>query len=460
MATAQAQRPSLGRIEGVVRDSIHASALSGALVLLARRSSDTTISRNATTDAQGRFSFNDVPTGDYIVALESPFLDSLDLAPPASSVAVAPGEGSHVTLVIPSGATLRTLTCPSVILPPGVGAVSGWVRSAVDERPLHGAVLSIRWSETTVDRPTLRATSSQQAVEVKTDSLGRFLVCGVPTDTYLEFRASLSAYKDVLLQLVVPEDAGVGRQDVSLSPAKRPEAIVARSDSVSSSTPAASLGEPNALSGAVYGSRTPLVSVQVQLRGDSTVVSTDSLGHYHLAAVSLGTQVVEVRRVGYLPRQLTVELRAGQNTAPDLYLTPIVTLDSIRVVGQRTRYREFESRARATAFGHFLRAEDIAHKKPLLTSDLVRQLPGFRIIRTNTSNLDVQVIASRGDVTSLNEPSKLCYANIIIDGVPHQMINWIDPQSIGAMEIYPGPAGAPVQYQSACGTILIWTKRD
>jgi hypothetical protein len=49
--------------------------------------------------------------------------------------------------------------------------------------------------------------------------------------------------------------------------------------------------------------------------------------------------------------------------------------------------------------------------------------------------------------------------NIVIDGVPHQGINWIDPHSIGAMEIYTGTSTAPVQYPSPCGTILIWTKR-
>jgi hypothetical protein len=215
------------------------------------------------------------------------------------------------------------------------------------------------------------------------------------------------------------------------------------------------------LSGLVYGKSAPLARVQVQGLGDWVPVTTDSLGHSLFRAVLVGTQVLEVRRVGFLPRQLTVNVRPGRNTAPDLWLTPIVTLDSIRIVAQRTRYREFESRAKAASFGHFLRAEDIARKHPLLTSDLVRQMPGFRIVHpreNSTSDLDVEVFNSRGTLISLAHPES-CDANIIIDGVPHQMINWIDPRSIGAMEIYPGTATGPVQYRSNCGTILIWTKR-
>jgi hypothetical protein len=125
-------------------------------------------------------------------------------------------------------------------------------------------------------------------------------------------------------------------------------------------------------------------------------------------------------------------------------------------VARRPRYREFETRAKAASFGHFLRAEDIERRRPLLTSDLLRQMPGFRVVRGTTSDLDTKVVSSRGE-TSLHP--KPCFAKIIIDGAAYQEINWIDPYSIGAMEIYPGVKTGPVQYQSECGTIIIWTKR-
>ena len=41
----------------------------------------------------------------------------------------------------------------------------------------------------------------------------------------------------------------------------------------------------------------------------------------------------------------------------------------------------------------------------------------------------------------------------------HQNINLVSPADIGAIEAYPGSAGAPMQSDAACGVIVIWTKR-
>jgi hypothetical protein len=452
---ANGQAPAHARIEGVVVDSIHSAPPSGALVLLARRTADTVISRSATTDDRGRFSFTELPPGEYVVALESSLLDSLELALAPASVTLSPGERRQLSLAIPSRAGIGTLLCPGVSLPAGVGAIAGRVADATDATPLPGATLTVSWAETSVDPATLRATNVSQGVDVRTDSLGRFRICGVPTDTYLDVRASLDAYHELLLQVVVPEEVGAARQDLALTRAEHAGGtLAAHEDTSARAAPAATVGT---LSGIVYGPTAPLSRVQLQRHDDSVVVTTDSLGRYRMRNVPLGPQVVEVRRVGYMPRQLSVNVRPGENRAMDLHLTPVVALDSIRVVARRTVYREFESRAKIASFGRFLRAEDIDRKRPLLTSDLVRQIPGLVVVRGSTSDLDVGIASTRG-ITSLTGPTS-CFVNIVIDGVPHQGINWIDPYSIGAMEIYTGTSTAPVQYPSPCGTILIWTKR-
>ena len=450
-----AQHSAPARIDGIVTDSLHSSPLTGALVLLARRTADTTISRSATTDDRGRFTFAELPPGEYVIALESPLLDSLELGLAPATATLAPGERRQVALAIPSRRTLGTLICPGVTLPAGVGAIAGRVHDAAHATPLRGATLTVSWTETTVDPATLRAANVPQGVDVRTDSLGRFRVCGVPTDTYLDVSASLDAYHDLLLQVVVPEDVGAARQDLALTRAERAGGIIAERGDTSARVAAAA--NTGTLGGIVYGRTAPLPRVQLQRRGDPVVATTDSLGRYRMLNVPLGTQVVELRRVGYMPRQFSVNVRPGENLATDLHLTPVVALDSIRVVARRTVYREFESRAKAASFGRFLRAEDIERKRPLLTSDLVRQIPGLTVVRNSTSVLDVGVAPTRG-MTSWSNPSS-CFVNIVIDGVPHQGINWIDPYSIGAMEIYTGTSTAPVQYPSPCGTILIWTKR-
>lgn len=445
----------------MVEDSVHARPLAGALVLLARTTSDTAIASSATTDAQGRFTFPELPPGPYVVGIESAFLDSLEIAVPTQALTLAPGERRRLRFAIPSATTLRALACPDITLPPGTGAVIGQVSDALESRPLGGAAVAIGWSETTVDRATLRTTEAPRTIELTTDSLGRFRVCGVPTETYLELHAALASYREVQVQLAVADSEGVRRQNVALAR----EAPKADSNAVSATgtneppQPGARHGT-GSLRGAVYSDTVPLRQVQVQRLGDSTAVAattTDSLGQYQLGAVPIGTQVVDVRRLGYLPRQLTLQIRPGENRAPDLNLTSVAALDTVRVFSHRNQYPEFEQRARNSSFGRFLRADDIARKHPLIASDLIRGLPGFRIVRPNTSDDDVAIVSSRGELASFNKPGP-CIAEIVIDGIPHQTINAVHPRTIGAMEIYSGPT-APFPHRSACGTIIIWTKR-
>jgi hypothetical protein len=131
-----------------------------------------------------------------------------------------------------------------------------------------------------------------------------------------------------------------------------------------------------------------------------------------------------------------------------------VTLDSMRVLAQRSRYREFEFNRKANGFGKFFTVDSIEKRRPLYTSDLFRVTPGFRVMGFG---LDAVVTSSRG-VTSVNGGQ--CVANVVIDGMAGQEINLISPFDIGAMEIYRPGEPAPVQYsRGSCGVIVIWSKR-
>ena len=130
----------------------------------------------------------------------------------------------------------------------------------------------------------------------------------------------------------------------------------------------------------------------------------------------------------------------------------IVTLDSVLVLAQRSRYRDFEEHRKRNGFGTFLTEEDIERRRPFQTSDLFFMIAGFRV---NGFGLDAKVQSSRG-VTSI---TGRCEANIVIDGMSGQDINLIHPSSIGAMEIYRAGQPAPVQYDRGCGVIVIWSRR-
>jgi hypothetical protein len=183
-----------------------------------------------------------------------------------------------------------------------------------------------------------------------------------------------------------------------------------------------------------------------------TAVS-DPRGRFALGDLPSGTQVLEVRRIGYLLAQQPVELRSGRSVTQDVRLRRIVTLDSVLVLARRSRYREFEERRKRGGFGTFLTEEDIERRHPFESSDLFRMIPGFRV---SGYGLDAQVQSSRGVGSILMGP---CKVNIVLDGMANQDINLIHPSSIGAMEVYRVGQPAPVQYDSRCGLIVIWTKR-
>jgi hypothetical protein len=365
-------------------------------------------------------------------------------------VTIEPGRVARADFGLPSGRTLRAAACPGVGLATGRGAVVGRVLDADSDAPLAGARVVVAWREVAVDQTTLQVTAADRAGDIETDSLGRYRLCGVPTDEWIHLQVQQRGRAGSEIRLLVPDSAGVVVRHLSLSAASsRPVADSA----VSADTAPPPLTGTAGVSGVVRGvGGLPLSDAQVRVLGARGVVVSDARGRFALGDLPSGTQVLEVRRIGYLLAQEPVELRGGRTVAQDVRLQRIVTLDSIRVLAQRSRYREFEDRRKRSGFGTFLTEDDVERRRAFESSDLLRMMPGFRV---SGYGLDARVTSSRG-VTSLMGP---CSVNIVIDGMAGQDINLVHPSSIGAMEIYRPGQPAPLQYDSKCGLIVIWTKR-
>ena len=438
-----------GRLEGVVTDSAHARWPEGASVL-AVRSDPPAHSAGATVDSRGRYRIDSLPAGRYKVEFASPFLDSLEISLPPRDVTVEAGRTTRADFAIPSGGTLRAGACPGVALAAGSGAVIGRVLDADTETPLAGARVAVAWHETAVDRASLRVESAERSGAVTTDSLGRYRICGVPTDDWVVLQVQHGGRAGSDVRVSVPDSAGVAVRQLSLSlAAARPLAAPTDSAALAPLTGNASV------TGVVRGiGGLPLADAQVRLLGARGTAVTDARGRFSLGDLPSGTQVLEVRRIGYLLAQQSVELRGGRNVVQDVPMRRIVTLDSVRVLAQRSRYREFEFNRRANRFGKFFTIDSIEKRQPLFASDLFRAMPGFKV---TGFGLNATVGNSRG-VSSIGG-SSMCAANVVIDGIEHQEINLINPYDIGAMEIYRPGEPAPAQYRSLCGVIVIWSRR-
>jgi hypothetical protein len=439
-----------GRLEGAVMDSVHGRGLQGANVLAIRVSPEQGHSAGATTDVRGRYRIDSLPAGRYMVEFTSAILDSLEIMLPPREVTIEPGRAARADFGLPSGRTLRAAACPGIGLRAGQGAVVGRVLDADSDSPLAGARVAIAWREVAVDKATLQVTAADRTGDVETDSLGRYRVCGVPTDEWIHVQVQQRGRAGTEIRLLVPDSAGVVVRHLSMSASSsRPVA----DSTVGADTAPLPLTGTAAVSGVVRGvGGLPLSDAQVRLLGARGMVVSDARGRFALGDLPSGTQVLEVRRIGYLLAQQPVELRSGRTVSQDVRLQRIVTLDSIRVLARRSRYTEFEDRRKRNGFGTFLTEDDIEKRRPFESSDLFRMIPGFRV---SGYGLDARVTSSRG-VTSLSGP---CTVNIVIDGLQHQEINLIHPSSIGAMEVYRPGQPAPLQYDSKCGLIVIWSKR-
>jgi hypothetical protein len=444
----RAQTPRTGRLEGTITDSVHTAALASANVLAARIEPEPTVSSGVATDVHGRYRIDSLAPGRYMVDVSSAWLDSLEIALPPREVTVAVGQASRLDFALPSGRTLRRAACPGLAMAKATGAVVGRVLDADTERLLAGAKVAVTWQDISVDPKTLQTSFLERTGAVATDSVGRYRLCGVPTDRWLVVQVQSGGRAGSAVRMLVSDGAGVvvRQLSISTSAARR---IADSATSAADTAPSALLTGASVVSGVVRGAGgRPVSGAQVRVIGARGTTVTDEQGRFTLGDLPPGTQVLEVRRIGYALAQQPVELRAARAASQDVRLQRIVTLDSLRVLARRSRYDMFEHHRQSNGFGIFLTEEQIERQASFETSDLFRIMPGFIVAG---AGLDAKVYSTRGP--------RVCASNIVIDGLPDQEINLLQPVNVGAIEAYRSGQPAPVEYDRGCGVIVIWTKR-
>jgi hypothetical protein len=450
LATQLAAAQQTARIEGVLTDSTHNKPLSDATVFITRvEPAQPEFLRTLVTDRDGRYRLDSLAAGRYSVWFSHPALDSLDLAVALHEITLAAGQHGRADFAIPSGATLRQGACPGVQFPPRTGAVIGTVINAETDKPLAGASVVVGWTDIAVDRTTLRATTTERTGSVRVDSAGVYRLCGVPTGSVLVLQVQSDGRAGSALQTDVSDSVGIKRLDLSFS-AKASRVLAIAAPSADTATTELLTGTA-IMTGTVRNSAgTPLAEVTLRVVDAAGSARSDSLGRFTLNGLPAGSQVLEARRLGYFIGRQPVGLHNGRTIDVQLRLDRIVSLDSIRVVAQRNKYREFEQN-KHSAFGRFFTADQIAERHAFETSELFYMIPGFRVVG---SGFDARVASGR--VSGLGRP---CLPNVVIDNMQHQEINLIRPSDIGAMEVYSDATGGPVGANRGCGAIVIWTKR-
>jgi hypothetical protein len=169
--------------------------------------------------------------------------------------------------------------------------------------------------------------------------------------------------------------------------------------------------------------------------------------------------MLEVRAVGYYPERRAVDVVAGAAPIRIALSTMKAVLDTVRVTARlNDRLATGFAERRRIGVGRFLGPDDVARRRPIVTSDLFRAVAGLHLERDPLGETQV----------TMRDPfAGRCFPAVYLDGhymggalIADDIDSWVRPSEIAGIEIY--VAGTvPPQYSPAlggCGSIVIWTK--
>lgn len=447
-------------VTGVVFDSLARIPLAGAEVrftAMADPSGRTVFASRS--DSTGRFEMAAMPPGRYAGAFSHVAVDSLGLERAPLMVTLRPG-AQVVSLGGPSESTIRRSLCPGTR---GDNAVLfGRVTGVRTGQPLLGArVLVTRTDVAIVGRSAIRQPVTE-AVDVGDD--GAWVICRVPVNTPLQVRAVTGADTTGAVPLRFTRTA-LRHVALTLGTARRE--VVRRGGAA---------GEPGAgvlawrgparLSGTVVNPRgVPLAGARVQVVEAEREVVTNEAGAWSIDSLPEGTQLLEVRAIGFEPMRPVVQV--GERTPPleVRMMHRTITLDEVVVRGSyEQNLEQFEQRRRSSASGFFLAPEEIRRKPP--TQVMAHLLFDYRDVSVKCgvpSNCTVVMFTGRvRDCPPTRDCTREeCTPSLYVDGLPQpdRDFSRFTASQVAAIEVYPSQ-WVPPQFAEArqtCGAVVVWT---
>jgi hypothetical protein len=207
-----------------------------------------------------------------------------------------------------------------------------------------------------------------------------------------------------------------------------------------------------------------IVKAEVLVTNTSFHVQTGDDGRFELGGLPSGPIEVVVRRLGFAPAKIALELGDGELRDIRVLLAPVaMVMDSVAVTATaeppavEKAYGGFEMR-KSRGFGTFITREQIEKKNPRVTTDLFRSVSGVKLLRENGTPT---VVSSRLGTMAY------CPVRYYVDGASYPLYGqsidiMVQVVDIGAIEVYPGGASVPPQFggrESACGVVAIWTRQ-
>ncbi|MCR4340209.1 MAG: TonB-dependent receptor plug domain-containing protein [Gemmatimonadaceae bacterium] len=209
----------------------------------------------------------------------------------------------------------------------------------------------------------------------------------------------------------------------------------------------------DSLGGAITGAR-------VSIEGSNAATITDDGGAFRFQRVSPGTITLNVRRLGYRQRSVTVE--SGGPGATGIVIRLVAVPELLPTVEVVRKPEVFEARLagfnarRERRVGHFITRDQLDRHDSPRFADALRAVPGV-VVRPLRGSGGGRTVAIRGNCSPL----------VFFDGFPAASgpvdLDMIDLASVEGIEVYSGLATVPPEFRSIqgterCGVIAIWSR--
>jgi hypothetical protein len=459
----------LGRITGVVVDSLHGGGLANADVLA---EGVTVVITH--TDSVGRFSIDSVRPGEYHLSVSHALLDTLGMSLITPHFRVVSDSVSYVILAVPSTPSLINLKCENLSRSAGSSAIVGHIVSPDSLQPIPNAAITLSWTTYSVSK----ANGVEKTPHAERDTTGRtgaYRICGLPNDLQANLEVRVGGELRSVSRVAIP-DSGISLVVRNI--------ILPTVLSLPSGKAAMIAGRVELANGQLGAGSS------IEISGTGLTTLADGQGKFELYNVPLGAQTIRVRHLGYKEELIVVDIAspAAQGMIITLKETvPILPTVSV-TASERDRALDhvgFLQRSKHSV-GHFLTADQIATKSDFRFTDLLRGIPGIRV---GIDKYGEDVVSSPRAGGSMLNPTQGC-VQYFVDGLPwgngaldapsgraedssltkmrarmaietaREINASLQKSDILGIEIYQG-GGAPAYFNQGghnCATIAIWTK--
>ena len=445
-------------LRGVVVDSVRGGFLKGASVGIVGPS------RMALTDSLGRFTIDGIPPGEHRVALFDALLDSLAISVISAPTRFTAGDTVELILAIPSPGTIIASKCGTPAGDDESSALFGSVLRAEGGAPVDGAEVRVEWLEVAIDEATGVRTVPRSIV-ARADSAGRYKICGLPSG----LNAEIAAHHGDDSTAAVPMTYGDSRLGIA-------NLFIAGATGGRGTVGAPVRGI------VVDGAGKPVGNAMVALSSSLAAVTTGSNGRFEIAGQRLGTQTVLVRRLGYEPVEVVVNVTSQPSAPLTVTLDEFVPIiESVVIEARHNAALEQVGFARRRHFGlgRYYEAKDLEHvtnlENFLKTIPVLNRrmgLPLAKAVNRSQDIIDVRDGPSPGGNNRTNARPRLSDASeggggdesgscraTFVDGVRVSQTDFIMPNEVAAIEVY-SPSMTPSEFRAlyaTCATVVIWT---